>query len=207
MHYLIFIPNETIQKREALADAGFEGLVLPGEPDPFWFQIEGSGGPDGQPGLLVLPHSSPDESRNPLPGYHPQTQTWQQLPGSDCWIGWQTDNPPTPLDLKHVMVPSADGWTTKDQTRWPDLYTLAAPVLEMIEANQRDDLEFNYSLAADLVCECLRLNYRLTPAIVGALGLLDQDLLPRLASLATDFDRILSLIGELAQKKQPAPNS
>lgn len=236
MHYLIFIPNETIQKREALADAGFDGLVLPGEPDPFWFQIEGSGGPDGQPGLLVLPHSSPDESRNPLPGYHPQTQTWQQLPGSDCWIGWQTDNPPTPLDLarrsallypgpavelndgqrwvipscmdqKHVMVPSADGWTTKDQTRWPDLYTLAAPVLEMIEANQRDDLEFDYSLAADLVCECLRLNYRLTPAIVGALGLLDQDLLPRLASLATDYDRILSLIGELAQKKQPAPNS
>ena len=236
MHYLIFIPNETIQKRETLTDAGFAGLLLPEESDPFWFQIEGSGGPDGNPGQLVLPHSSPDESHNPVPGYSPATQTWEQLPGMDCWIGWQTDNPPKPADLlrqpgpryhgpavelndghdwlipacmdqKHVMVPDGSGWSTKNSSRWPDLYTLAEPVLAMIESNQRDEEPFNHGMAATFVCECLRLNYRVNPAIVGALSLLDQDLLPRLAALATDYSRIFNLIQELAQKKQPAPNS
>lgn len=242
MHYLLFIPHETKQARQTLADAGFDGLLLDGEPDPFWFTIEGTGGPDGppgqpgSPGQVVLPYSSPDETRNPVPGYSPDTQTWQPLPGSDCWIGWQTAHPPTPDDLlrqpgprypgpvvelndgndwivpscmdqKHVMVPDGTGWTTKNSSRWPDLYTLAEPVLAMIEANQTDEIEFDFNMAATFVCEVLRLNYRITPAIAGALSLLDQDSLPRLAALASDFNRIFALIQELAQKKQPAPNS
>lgn len=235
MHYLIFIPNETRQSRDVLTDAGFGSLLQPGEPDPLVFPLPGAG-PDGKSGVLVLPFSSPDESRNPQPGYMPARQTWKQLPESNCWIGWQTESPPTPtelarsiplpfagpsitlgdgqewmipacMDQKHVMTPGPNGWTTKDKPRWPDLYTKAEPVLAMVERNQRDEIEFDFGLAAEFLTDLLTLNFRLTPEIVGVFELLDQDNLPRLSAIATDFVRVMTLIQELAQKKQPAPNS
>jgi hypothetical protein len=236
MHFLLYIPDETRQSRAVLADAGFGDLLKSGDPDPL-VTIPDCVGPDKKTtGAIVLPFSDADESNNPPLGFLPDRQTWIPIAASDCWVGWVTASPPTADDLarstpplypgpaielndgnewvipscmdqKHVMVPAGAGWTTKECKRWPDLYTLAEPVLAMIEANQTDDIDFDYGLTASFISEVLRLNYRLTPQLIGALSLLDQDSLPRLAALATDYVRILTLIQELAQKKQPAPNS
>ena len=236
MHYLIFIPDEKRMTREVLDRPEFDGLLQSHEPDPLVALPEVVGPDNVHTGAIVLPFSHADETKNPPLGYLPDRQTWHPIPGSDCWVGWFTATPPEPADLlrrsppqypgpavelnggfewiitscmdqKHVMVPAGAGWTTKESNRWPDLYALAEPVLSMIEANQTDDIDFDYSLTASFVSEVLRLNYRLTPGLIGALSLLDQDSLPRLAALATDYGRILTLIQELAQKKQPAPNS
>jgi len=236
MHYLLFIPDEKRMTRAVLDRPEFVGLLQPNEPDPLVALPEVVGPDNTHTGAIVLPFSHGDETRNPPLGYLPDRQTWHSIPGSDCWIGWGNDSPPEPDDLlrrslplypgpavelnggfewiipscmdqKHVMVPAGEGWTTKESNRWPDLYALAEPVLHMIEANQTDDGDFDYGVAASFVSEVLRLNYRLTPQIIGALSLLDQDSLPRLAAIATDYARILNLIQDLAQKKQPAPNS
>lgn len=243
MHYLIYIPGETRQTREILAEVGFEGLLQPGEPDPLYFPVEAAG-PDGGNGLLVLPYQNPVEDHNPQPAHLADRQDWKQIPGSDCWIGWQTDNRPTPLDLlrgvapvypgpaitlgdgqqwcvpacfdqKHVMVPNgAGGWGEDTSPRWPDLYAKAAPLFAELEAGlRRDATEDDYTFQLDnaaastFLCDLLALNFRVTPGIVGALGLIDRDNIPLLVAVATDHDRLIRLTKELDSKNQPAPNS
>jgi len=51
------------------------------------------GGPDNGNGLAIGPA---DADRL---GYFADRQTWKPLPGSDAWLGWYTDQPPTPDDL------------------------------------------------------------------------------------------------------------
>jgi hypothetical protein len=49
-------------------------------------------GPDGGQGVVA---SADDEGI----GYYKDRQTWVQIPGSPCWLGWYIDRKPGPTDL------------------------------------------------------------------------------------------------------------
>jgi hypothetical protein len=73
-------------------------------------------GPDGGKGAIVAPPCP--RGRAPIPQLA-DVATWAQVPGREVWIGWLTDDRPTPADLaRRVQVPGyevelADGarWT------------------------------------------------------------------------------------------------
>lgn len=242
MHYLLFIPNEKRMSREVLDRPEFAGLLQTGEPDPLVALPEVVGPDNTNTGAIVLPFSDGDESKNPPLGYLPDRQTWKPIPGSECWLGWFNDSPPQAVDLarsfplpypgpeitlgdgkrwavpscfdqKHVMVPTADGdWTESASPRWPELYALAAPLMDQLESAMHAESEeipfaLDNAAASSFLSRLLCLNYRLTAGLIGALGLLDRDLLPRLLAAATDYTRLMKLAQELDQKKQEAPNS
>lgn len=243
MHYLIYIPGETRQTRDVLADAGFADLLKPGDPDPLVAIPECTGPDQKTTGAVVLPFSDPDETNNPPLGYLPDRQTWHPIAASDCWLGFVTDSPPTAddlarsfplphpgpaitlgdgrtwsipccLDQRQVMVPtSAGSWTKEPRPRWPELYAMASPLLDELEAAMKLEvtadkpLTIDESAATSFIVELLTINYRLTAGLIGALGLIDDDQLPKLVAVATDYARLMALAQELDQKKQPAPNS
>ena len=64
-------------------------------------EIATSGGPGGEPGLLVS--ALPVVSREPPRriGYHPDDPhiRWERCAGVDLWIGLDATSPPTPDDL------------------------------------------------------------------------------------------------------------
>jgi hypothetical protein len=243
MHFLLYIPGETRQSRAVLDDAGFGDLLKAGDPDPLVTIPDCVGPDQKTTGAIVLPFSDADESNNPPLGYLPDRQTWVPIAASDCWVGWVTASPPTAddlarstplphagpmirlgdnrpwsipscLDQRQVMVPTATGsWTTDDRPRWPELYAMAAPLLDTLEAAMRREvseetpLTIDNAAATTFLAELLCINYRLTPQVIGALGLLDADRLVQLVAIATDYARLTALAKDLDEKKPPAPTS
>jgi hypothetical protein len=243
MHFLIFIPGEHRQDRAVLDDAGFGDLLKQGDPDPLVAIIDCVGPDEKTPGAIVLPFSDGDESKNPPLGFLPDRQTWLPVAASDCWIGWVTASPPTAddlarstplpyagpmirlgderpwsipccLDQRQVMVPTAAGsWTTDERPRWPELYAMAAPMIDTLEAAMKREVSEDTPLTIDnaaattFLAELLCINYRLTTKVIGALGLLDEDRLVQLVAIATDYQRLQTLAKDLDEKKPPGPTS
>lgn len=62
-------------------------------------------GPDDSRGLLLYPLPTHGDKPAKL-GYHADRQTWRQANQGRCWLGWETDSPPTPADLeRRLLVP------------------------------------------------------------------------------------------------------
>jgi len=53
-------------------------------------------GPDGGSGVIL---GASEHVPANLLGYYPDKQTWHQVPRSEAWMGYLTDDPPTPVDL------------------------------------------------------------------------------------------------------------
>lgn len=71
-------------------------------------------GPNDRPGALRGGHSYDRDNIAYRIKYFPKEQTWRQIPGSECWIGYYNDDSPKPDDLaKEKKLPGhvVDGWT------------------------------------------------------------------------------------------------
>lgn len=110
MGFLYYIPGGSRTVRPAdlpeLAYA-FDGELIARE-------LIGAG-PDGQAGVVVADASVPAEKL----GYYADRQTWRRVPKTHYWVGFSTDTPPGPAELKRRrmlpghLVEMADGrqWT------------------------------------------------------------------------------------------------
>jgi len=72
-------------------------------------------GPDKNAGTMLA-----DPARVPadLVGYYPERQTWRQIPGSTCWVGFTNDKPPTPTDLARAEQLRGHMVTLSDGNEW-----------------------------------------------------------------------------------------
>jgi len=92
-------------------------------------------GPSGQPGRL--------HAHGRTPAYYPDRQTWRQIPGSDCWVGWTTGEAISPdemlrddamqghavelADGRKWLVPVARAWSEEDaELRWAERLPMTA---------------------------------------------------------------------------------
>ena len=111
--FLYFLPGEPkVPDRERIAAAGlqyaFDDLdeMVPGT-------ISGNGGPDGNPGVVIAAKRTAGRV-----GYYPDVQTWQQIPGSEAWIGYVTAEPPKPADLLRSKPIAGHEVELGDGQRW-----------------------------------------------------------------------------------------
>lgn len=91
---LYYLPTEKAALTpEQIEDAGL-GYALPRKcPQPM---RSVQGGPDQQQGVIIAVEGSISGG---LIGYYPDRQTWRRLPSGAAWVGYYTDQPPTPAEL------------------------------------------------------------------------------------------------------------
>lgn len=164
-HYLIYLPGG--EKSREHFDSTIPGILHDGESDPMFADIHA--GPDGGAGVLVLPYNHAGEGqqdRNPALVFKPERQTWHKSPWG-WWLGWETERPPAPHDLRrNTVLPGADvflgdgqAWTvpnffaleqfvdldesgavvTRGVHRYDAEYKRALPAFEWIERAMRND--------------------------------------------------------------------
>jgi hypothetical protein len=105
-YYIPGITNPSV-KIDVLKKHGLGGV----------FESEGFGkgtttkGPDGGSGLVV--------SYSNRTGHYKDTQVWQEIHGTKCWIGYDKNDPPTPDDLARDGV-TIDGYFVElgDGNKW-----------------------------------------------------------------------------------------
>jgi hypothetical protein len=109
--FLYYVPSGTSAATEAdLAAIGLGEILVAGTA-----HCPVTGGPDGGAGV-VLAGESDGKQRV---GYYPDRQTWRQAPGQSWWLGYVTDDKPTPADLQRadavggyvVTLEDGNGWT------------------------------------------------------------------------------------------------
>jgi hypothetical protein len=106
--FLYYLPNCDKPSRKAL-DASGVGYAFPSDK---WSHSGCLRGPDGGRGLVL---AAPDAVPTERVRYTEADQTWRQIPGSSAWLGWFTDEPPGPIDLRREKLlegypcPMADG--------------------------------------------------------------------------------------------------
>jgi len=90
--FLYYAPGR--KDRVSLDDLRSLGLEYAFDAAPSCCGVQG--GPDKSNGLVVA-----DSRRTPshLIRYYRDRQTWRQVPGSEAWAGFYTDDPPVPRDL------------------------------------------------------------------------------------------------------------
>jgi hypothetical protein len=100
-------------------------------------------GPDGDSGVIVA-----DSRRVAKIGHYPDRQTWRRIPGLEAWVGYYTDDRPTPEDLQRdemldghlvkladrqaYVAPIARGWSDDEEN--PGWFH-AVPQLQTVDEN------------------------------------------------------------------------
>jgi hypothetical protein len=121
--------------RETLAEHGIE-YAIEGQPE----STDVTGGPGGGNGAVVADSRTPVEGR----GYYADRQTWRQIPGSEAWVGWETDSPPEPDDLvRHKVLPGHEV-TLGDGNPWQ------IPIARALVDNEKGSLEYTCTLPQTL---------------------------------------------------------
>lgn len=88
--------NLAIQNHQELIEAG----CAHADPDRIGVRSNfTTGGPGGQPGV-VFAQKLPDKTDGPPPLYDPKLQTWRKHPSGKFWVGFITDDRPTPETLR-----------------------------------------------------------------------------------------------------------
>lgn len=103
MAFLYFVPAS--QKQQA----GLDELAYAFEATPHRRDVFGSG-PGGSKGTLYASCSSF--------GYYPDRQQWTRMPNSQCWIGWEAEQPPTPDDLRRDTMLDGNRIELHDGNEW-----------------------------------------------------------------------------------------
>jgi hypothetical protein len=83
---------------------------------------------------------------------------------------------------------------------------LCLDAMRIFDAFQKDghDAKFSITELADLVCEALAVNYRISCIEVGILGLLSTDLLMDIIFVLLDLRVAAEMINELSNQKKSA---
>lgn len=96
--------------REWFAQAGLGELLVDGDDRPAFVSSPMLSGPDGGQGRVAY-WTDPRGQRAPNPAAGKDRCTWHaapaegELPAGRAWIGWETDRPPTPEDLRRKNAP------------------------------------------------------------------------------------------------------
>jgi hypothetical protein len=107
-HLIYFIPGETAAIDRAKIDAA--GLA-----HAFEARIVRGGcatGPDGTGGVLL---SAGDDGKV---GFFPDRQTWKRFPRGAAWVGFYTDDRPTPADLQTAHALAGHSLELLDGQSW-----------------------------------------------------------------------------------------
>lgn len=76
-------------------------------------------GPSGKPGLVL---GFQDRMGDRSVGYYPKEQEWREIDRGEgkpkYWVGWYTDAPPTPDDLKRPHTLDSDPVRLHDNKQW-----------------------------------------------------------------------------------------
>lgn len=74
------------------------------------------GGPDGGAGGLAVFSPATKAGTAPTVMYKPESQIWRKCASGKFWIGYETDNPPGPMDLVRAKV--VQGFSVRLADRW-----------------------------------------------------------------------------------------
>lgn len=112
--FLYFLPDETAKPTAAtLAAFGLTDQL--GVPEMMHCPITKGKGPSGTPGVTVSLEAKP-------PGYHPDEQTWIEIPAAGgrlgYWLGWWKGKLPRPQDLARTEQLSGHVVTLGDGNEW-----------------------------------------------------------------------------------------
>lgn len=160
-------------------------------------------------------------------GYYPQSQTWIQAQG--YWLGWKTDDPPGPADLKREQMAAGQEVELGDGNLWhvpkvriahgsselPMVYK-RNPLTGELEARlvskfhglyQRvveifEDLKnFDWTKLHDLCVDILAVNYRIDVAACYALELMTSTGMVEIFKVASDIEATLKAMESDEEKK------
>jgi hypothetical protein len=197
--YMIFVEGMEMSSRTAdITESLGIGEIELGESHLTWLQT--ADGPTGKPGLLGF---WMDPENAGLRGYEPDNQKWVTSPDGTFWIGAINDRPLGPGDVERIKTHDGSlSVTLEDGNDWeipiarclPHRWgqngvgiPLRIPTEKYRVFCQQADGIFQqlagYSGSEDLevsgpwsyVCDALSLNYRLSPAIISALGLVGDE--------------------------------
>ncbi len=116
MQLSYFLPNETLDGFEAawqqkLRAAGIAESLVDVRRLGMLARCEVKSGPGGFDGLVIAPLRADDGEPPELLGYFEDRQTWvDPFDQGKVWIGWQTDAPPTPEDLRRTTPLALPGY-------------------------------------------------------------------------------------------------
>lgn len=112
--FLYYLPSDGLKTRPALESAGFphaDSIELPG--------CGCTPGPDGLNGAVTKLRDMPlIGGQAPAVGYYAVKQTWHKILGGKMWLGWETENPPTPIDLQRSEQFDGHPVTLADGNTW-----------------------------------------------------------------------------------------
>lgn len=112
--FLYYLPDSGAKTPEALEALGF--------PHAGTIELPGCGcttGPDGLNGAVSKLRDIPVAGGvTPKVGYYAETQTWCEILDGKMWLGWETNAPPTPLDLQRTVLRDGHGVTLADGNTW-----------------------------------------------------------------------------------------
>lgn len=113
--FLYYRPEGGATTRTELEALGF--------PHAAAIELPGQGliglGPDETKGhVSKLRGPMVDGGVEPRVGYYPERQTWRKILSGKMWLGWETDNPPSPLDLQRPKLRDGHGVTMADGRLW-----------------------------------------------------------------------------------------
>jgi hypothetical protein len=112
--FLYYLPHDGPKTQAELEAAGFphaEIIELPGGGV--------TGGPDGLNGhVSKLRGPVVAGGHEPTIGYYAETQVWREILDGKMWLGWERDNPPTPLDLQRPKLREGHTVTLADGNEW-----------------------------------------------------------------------------------------
>ena len=112
--FLYYLPSDGPKTRSELEDVGFphaDSIELPG--------CGCTQAPDGLHGAVTkLRDMLVIGGQSPVVGYYPEKQTWCQILDGRMWLGWETENPPTPIDLQRKELHNGHPVTLADGNTW-----------------------------------------------------------------------------------------
>jgi hypothetical protein len=170
-HYSIYIPNVQGADNAHLERVGLGELCT--DKGPEWCQVL-QNGPDGGRGMVGMWRTNHPEL-DPLWGVQLDKQKW--LPGpankngrkkGDFWIGWETERPPKPDDLRRAKMHSGGYVTLRDGNHWLIPEAIQLPHLVGIDEDT-GDVALQYSPEYESFCRASEQYAMLICQRIGAL--------------------------------------
>jgi hypothetical protein len=226
---LYFVPgNEQACSKGLLERAGLDHLI--GTKNP---SVHTLNSPANKPGCIFQAVAQNAECDDAKTRYDKDAQTWHACDGGKWWIGWWTDDPPTPecflreLNFLHqqrflpiladnntwVVLPSLGlprGFGLRDgsmceveQEKYRHIYEASARLFEWRINIEPREFE---EVLSDIAI-CLSANYTLTKWEVLALELITKENIQNVVDCCLDINDDLEYGQKKTDSEEPAQNS